>query len=210
MATQQPRYWPTTMAQTLSGDSHTPHGRLDELADRLEGTKAAVPIAVALLVLTLVFFGYAVRAYLASECYTALHAAELDTEISVIFDDVDETLVGLRRGTGYISKWSNPEFQDALKKARHILADGRSSLKDRSAYAALGSVVDLERAVATAKSLATNRVNYILEHQDPKDYDAFEKYRLEGKNLVAVVKELDAVLETLDGRTKKLPGVCGG
>lgn len=196
------------MAQTLSGDPHPPHGRLDELVDRIVGAKAAVPVAVALLALTLAFFVFAVRSYLSAECHAAMHEAELDTELVVIFREVDATLVSLRRGTGYTSKWKNPDFQDALKDARQILADGRHSLKDRNAYAALDSIVDLQRAVATAKSLATNRVNYILEHQDPRDYDAYEKYRLEGKNLVAIVKELDAVLETLDGRTKKLPGSC--
>ncbi|MDK9724655.1 MAG: hypothetical protein OEL88_07170 [Sterolibacteriaceae bacterium MAG5] len=196
------------MAQTLSGDPHPPHGRLDELADRIAGAKAAMPIAVALLALTLALFVYAARAYLSAECHTAMHEAELDTELVVIFREVDATLVSLRRGTGYTSKWKNPDFQDALKDARQILADGRHSLKDRNAYAALDSVIELQRTIATAKSLATNRVNYILEHQDPGDYDVYEKYRLEGKNLVAIVKELDSVLETLDGRTKKLPGAC--
>lgn len=196
------------MAETLSGDSHSPHSRLEELAERIVNAKAAVPVAIGLLVLTLAFFAYAVRAYLSSECHTAMHEAGLDAELLVIFDDVDETLVGLRRGTGYTSKWKNADFQDAIKDARQVLADGRRSLKDGAAFAALNSIVDLQRAVATAKSLATNRVNYILEHQDPRDYDAFEKYRLEGKNLVAIVKDLDSVLETLDGRTKKLPGAC--
>ncbi|CAG0977847.1 hypothetical protein RHDC4_01691 [Rhodocyclaceae bacterium] len=196
------------MAQTLSGDSHPPHSRLDELAERIAGAKAAVPVAVALLLLTLAFFAYAVHTYLTSECHTAMHEAGLDAELVVIFDDVDETLAGLRRGTGYTSKWKNADFQDAIKDARHILADGRRSLKERDAFAALESIVDLQRAVATAKSLATNRVNYILERQDPRDYDGFEKYRLEGRNLVAIVKDLDSVLETLDGRTKKLPGTC--
>lgn len=196
------------MAQTLSGDSHPPHSRLDALADRVAGAKAAVPVAVALLLLTLSFFAYAVRAYLSSECHTALHEAGLDAEQVLIFDQVDETLASLRRGTGYTSKWKNADFQDAIKDARHTLADGRRSLRERDAFAALDSIVDLQRAVAIAKSLATNRVNYILEHQDPRDYDGFEKYRLEGRNLVAIVKDLDSVLETLDGRTKKLPGAC--
>jgi hypothetical protein len=88
------------------------------------------------------------------------------------------------------------------------VADGRQSLKDREPFTVFTDLIDLERAVAKAKTLATNRVNFILGHQDPNDYDAFEKYRLEGKNLVAIVKELDSILETLDKRTKKLPGAC--
>lgn len=196
------------MTQTLHSEADSRKSRLDALTDALSNTRVVIPVVVLVLVATLAFFAYAVRSYLGADCYKSLHEAELDTEIEVLFDSVDETLVGLRKGTGYTSKWTNSEFQDALKAARHVLADGRENLKNRQPFGAFNAVVDLERSVAKAKSLATNRVNFILEHQNPADYDAFEKYRLEGKNLVAIVKDLDSVLETLDGRTKKLPGTC--
>lgn len=196
------------MAQILPSESHPHESRLAELTDTLLDTRAAVPVAVLSLVAAMFFCAYAVHGYLNADCYASLHEAELDTEIVVLLDSAEDSLTGLRKGTANTSKWTNREFQDSIKEAMRILADGRQSIKDRAPLATIDSFVAIERSVARAKSLATDRVNFILNHQDPADYDAFEKYRLEGRNLVATVKELDAVLETLDSRPKKLPSTC--
>lgn len=171
-------------------------------------SKASIPAAVALLLIVLALFAYEVRGYLDAECYDALHTAALDRETAELFDDVGAALVDLRKGGGTTAKWSNADFQDRIKEAQSIVADGRHALKAHDGLKALGSIIDLEKAIAQAKALATDRVNFIVGHQDPADYDAFEKYRLEGKNLVSVVKALDATLETLDSRTKALPSAC--
>jgi hypothetical protein len=37
----------------------------------------------------------------------------------------------------------------------------------------------------------------------------FEKHRLEGKNLVEIVKQIDSVLEEINNLPTKLPDKCG-
>jgi hypothetical protein len=196
------------MAHALPDRSSSHAGRFPEALDMMLNSKASIPSAVALLLIVLALFAYEVRGYLDAECYDAMHAAALDRETADLFDDAGAALVGLRKGSGTVAKWNNADFQDQLKEAQSIVADGRHALKEHNAFGALGSIVDLEKAIAAAKALATNRVNFIVSHQDPADYDTFEKYRLEGKNLVGVVKALVSMLEAVDSRTKELPRAC--
>ncbi len=196
------------MAHALPNRSPSHAGRLSEALDMMLDSKASIPAAVALLLIVVALFAYEVRGYLDAECYDALHAAALDRETADLFDDVGDSLAALRKGGGTTAKWSNAEFQDRIKEAQSIVADGRHALKAHDGLKALGAIVDLEKAIAQAKAMATDRVNYIVARQDPADYDAFEKSRLEGKNLVGVVKVLDSTLETLDSRTKALPRAC--
>jgi hypothetical protein len=195
------------MAQTLPAGSPSEAGR-HPAVERLLNSRASIPSAVAVLAAVLVMFAYEVHGYLNAECHAAMHAAGLDRETAELFDDVGGAIVGLRKGTADAPRWNNPEFQDQMKDAQAVLAGGRRALKEHDGFAALGSIIDLEKSLAQAKTLATNRVNFILAHQDASDYDAYEKYRLEGRDLVGVVKALDSALEVLSGRTKQLPKAC--
>ncbi|MDD5248947.1 MAG: hypothetical protein PHY45_08175 [Rhodocyclaceae bacterium] len=166
----------------------------------------AIALALAVAAAAAVFL-YAAYDYASSVCYADMHKTGLDQDTAQRFDSVGELVTGLRKGTADTPKWDDREFQDEAKVAAHLLANGRRALKRQDAFEALKAVAELKKSMARAKGMATNRVNHILQVQDPADYDAFEKYRLEGKMLVEIVKQIDAALETLS-RPQKLPGLC--
>ena len=165
-------------------------------------------VVSALLVLALALSCYALYDYANSSCYVEMHKVGLDRESAERFKTARTFLKDLRNGNADVPKWDNPEFQDAVSEAWQILAQGRHALKNQDAYAALNALSQLKQALAKAKRIATDRVNHILQVQDPSDYDGFEKYRLEGKNLVEIVKRLDAQFETIDAPNRALPGIC--
>lgn len=171
-------------------------------------SKTSISIAVILLVAAAGFFLYAMYDYTNSGCYADMHKAGLDQETAELLETLGDVATGLRKGTADTPKWDNPEFQNEVKDALHVLAEGRRALKERDAFAALKSVPRFEKPMARAKSMATDRVNHILQVQDPADYDAFEKYRLEGKKLVEIVKRIDAAFEAANNRSRKLPAMC--
>jgi hypothetical protein len=164
--------------------------------------------AIAVLVATVLFFGYAVREYANAECYAGLRAAGINRDLADIFDTVGEVVAGLRAGSSGASAWDNPHFQKDVEKAFETISAGRLALKKQKAIAALGAIDDAEEIVSRLKRIATTRVNDILKKQDPSDPEAFEKYRIEGKKLVEIARQLDSGLETLATRPKKLPGMC--
>lgn len=196
------------MAQTLPAGSASSPGRHLPAMQRLLASRASLPSAVAILIVVLLLFAYELRGYVSAECHEAMRAAGLDRETAVLFDDAGTVLAGLRKGTADVPKWDDREFQDQIKEAQSLLAGGRRALKEGDGFAALDAILDLEKSLVQAKTLATDRVNFILAHQDPGDYDAYERYRLEGRKLVAIVKTLDGGLETLSNRTRRLPRAC--
>ena len=171
-------------------------------------TKVLRYVAVVLAVAAAAFVLYVAREYLSSRCYADMHKLGQDKATLALFETVGAVASGLRKGTASTSKWGNPEFQDEVKASLRLLAEGRAALKDQDAYAALKAADALRQALARAKNLATNRVNRILQLQNPADYDAYEKYRLEGKDLVEIVKQIDAALDALSSRSQALPPTC--
>lgn len=170
--------------------------------------RTLIAIAVGLLVAAVSLLGFVLYEYNNSACYADLHEAGLDQEAAELFKAVGTTVAGLRKGSADVPKWEHRDFQDAVKDASQLLADGRRALKEKDAFAALKVVAEIKKPLARAKNMATNRVNEILRAQDPSDYDAFEKYRLEGKKLVEVVRQIDVALELLSDPSRKLPSRC--
>lgn len=171
-------------------------------------SRVLIPIAALLLAVVLSFFAYAVHGYVSTECYADMRESGVTQETAMVFDDVQEVLTELRTGTPDTPKWRNKEFQDQIKESMRALADGRHALNSYGGFEVINAADAVGLALSNAKRIATNRVNDILRRQDPTDFDAFEKYRLEGKQLVSTVKRIDATLETLGNRTRKLPGIC--
>lgn len=165
-------------------------------------------VAAGLLVAALSLFAFVLYEYNNSACYDDLHKAGLDQEAAELFKAVGTIVAGLRKGSSDVPKWEQRDFQEAVKDASHLVADGRRALKEKDAFAALKAAAEIKKPLARAKNMATNRVNEILRVQDPADYDAFEKYRLEGKQLVEVVRQINTALEMLSDPSRKLPGRC--
>jgi hypothetical protein len=196
-----------TMAGVLRNE--TSENRLSAVTmDTILGSRVLIPVLATLVVATVAVFAYAAREYVNADCYASMKKAGLNRDGGDMLDDVAASIVALRKGSPSVSKWSDGDFQGTLKDARQQVEEARQALKAHDALALTTAVVDVEKTVAQAKALATNRVNFILGHQDPQDFDSFEKYRLEGRNLVATVRELDAVLETLSEWTKRIPKGC--
>lgn len=170
--------------------------------------KIQMAIATAALTGALVFFGYASYDYVNAACFDDMKQTELDAEVDDLFDSLATLVTGLRKGTGYVSKWESKKFQDEVDGAHQALMQGRRAFKRHEGLTVLRALNDMEAAISRAKRIATTRVNDILAKQNPADPDAFEKGRLEGKNLVAIVKEIDGGLEQLAARTRKPPGMC--
>lgn len=173
------------------------------ITPKVQWTIAAMALFVAFS-----FFGYAIRDYVNSACFDEMRQVGLDQEADELFDSLGTLATGLRKGSGYTAKWDNRKFQDEVDGLHHAVANGRRALKRHEGLSVLGSLDESESSASRAKRIATSRVNDILAKQNPADPEAFEKGRLEGKNLVAIVKDIDGVLEALAGRTRKLPGMC--
>lgn len=152
--------------------------------------------------------GYAAYDYAETECHKDMKRVGLTRETVEVLDAVGAALGGLQRGSSTFERWPNAEFQSAVGEAAKLVKHGRRSLKAGAAFDALDALPELQKLLAKAKSLATNRVNEIMRIQDPRDATEFERLRLEGKNLLPTVKEIDRAMEILDGRTKQLPGMC--
>lgn len=174
----------------------------------LTGDNRLIAVAVAGLAVALLFFGYAAREYMNSDCYAEMRSAGLDRETVEIFDGVGSILTTLRKGTGSSAVWDNQHFQDDVAAALEALASGRHGLKEKQGLTALAALPTLEEILSRMKRVATTRVNDILKKQDPSEPEAFEKYRQEGKLLVDIARRLDMALESLGERTRKLPGTC--
>lgn len=164
---------------------------------------------VAILALAaILFMAYAAYDYTETACYAEMHKSGLDRETAEIFDTVGTILTGLQQGSYGVERWPNDDFQKALNDALDVVKDGRAAVKARKGLSAVGALSDLLPQLARAKSLATNRVNDIMRIQNPGSPDEYEKLRLEGRNLVATVKQVDSALEAVVRRTKRLPGIC--
>jgi hypothetical protein len=196
------------MAHALTDETGSSGGRPAKAMDAILGSRALLPSLAVLLTGALLFFAYAVLGYMDADCYEKMRKTGLVAETAELFDDIGTTLGGLRKGSAAAPKWSDPAFQDAVKEAQAVVSAGRRALREREPSDALDAIVDLQKILARAKSLATNRVNDILRLQDPADHGAFEKYRLEGQMLVAIVRDLDSALLTLGNRTQDVPGTC--
>ena len=179
-----------------------------DAAEKVLGSRAFVLSVIVLLIAVVSLFAYAAYGYASSACYDDMRGIGLDEEANELFDTANEVLTGLRKGTASTPKWNNGEFQDEIKDAIRALAEGRDALQNQDGLAALAALEGIEKSLSHAKRQATNRVNELLRRRDPSDPNAFEKYRLEGKGLVATVKQIDAALETLGERTGKPSGMC--
>lgn len=167
-----------------------------------------VAVISAAMVVVVAVFGYAAYGYNEAECQTQLNQTGHKRELLAIFDSAADLIAELRGGTPSLEKWPNAAYQQELKQAAHIVKEARLAAKEKRAFALLGAVTELTKSLVRAKTQAVNRVNDILKVADPANPDAFNKDRLEGKNLVEVVKHIDAVLEEIDRRPKKLPDIC--
>lgn len=161
-----------------------------------------------LAVASVLFAAYAARGYLEAECYSGMHKAGLDREAAEIFASVEVSLVALRQGDSEVERWGDEGFQKTIAEAHALLKGAKRALKEKEALAVLGAMSELQQLLARAKATATNRVNDIVRLQDPGKPDEFERLRLEGKNLVVVVRRIDAALETIDRRSRDLPKAC--
>lgn len=185
-----------------------PAGAIEASLDRALGSRLLMPLAILVVVAVAAFFAYAVREYLSADCYEQLRADRADRDIAHLLDSLDDTVTELRKGSSSGERWTAQEFQDEAKRARSALAAGRAAQAERKGFATLNAIDSVEQSLSKMKRLATTRVNDILKKQDPQDPDAFEKYRIEGKMLVAIVKRIDESLEQLSGRRRFRKGAC--
>ncbi len=170
--------------------------------------RVVIAIATSLMVITLGVLMYAFHGYMESECFSQAHKTGLDRQVTVIFDDAREIVADLQKGSNKVEKWDNKAFQEELKNTLHILSAARKAMKKREAFTVIDSVTDLAQSLSKAKGMAVDRVNEILATRTPSGAVEFEKNRLEGKNLVEVVRQIDSVLEAIDNLPRKLPEKC--
>lgn len=166
-----------------------------------------VPIlaATTLLIASLVI--YAMHDEMDSMCYRDLKTAGLDSATDYLLIGAGSFAKSIKNGPNDGVKWSDA-MKDELKYAATRAKEGRRALKRRQGLSALSAVSDVEMALLTAKQLAAERVNFILQLQNPNNADEFERLHLEGKSLTGAIIEINSMLETLAARNRKPPGMC--
>ncbi|HLA36152.1 MAG TPA: hypothetical protein VJ001_14915 [Rhodocyclaceae bacterium] len=174
---------------------------------RLLASRWLMPALTAAVVLLVSLLVYMVHDALDTMCYRDLKAAGLDTATAQLLLDTGAFAKGIKNGPNDGVKWSEA-MKDELKYASTRAREGRRALKRREGLSALAAVADVEMALLTAKQLAAERVNFILQLQNPNNADEFEQFRLEGKSLTGAIIEINSMLETLAARHRKLPGMC--